>query len=154
MIFFPAKMSKDNVCGKFVRSYNGEEVHKCLARANLAPKLMSCERLLGGWVAVIMENVDGVMLQLPLSTSVRDSLMEALDLMDRNNYVHGDFRKQNILVVNNRACIVDFDWAGIEVNYPPELQISREHNWDPGVKCGGEIKKEHDRYQVFCLLEH
>ena len=105
---FSAKMSNDNVCVRFVRSYYGEEVHKCLARANLASKLMSCERLPGGWVVVIMEKVDGVMLHTPLSTSVRESIMEALDLMNIHNYVHGDFRKQNILVVNNRACILDF----------------------------------------------
>ena len=100
-------MSNDNVCVKFVRSYYGTDVHKCLARANLAPKLMSCQRLPGGWVAVIMEKVDGVMSYTPLSTSVRESIMEALNLINLHNYVYGDFRKQNILVVNNRACILD-----------------------------------------------
>ena len=52
---------------------------------------MSCQRLPGGWVAVIMEKVDGVMSYTPLSTSVRESIMEALNLMNLHNYVYGDF---------------------------------------------------------------
>lgn len=47
-----------DVVVKFVFEQYGIEVHKYLASADLAPKLLWCERLPGSWVVVVMEKGD------------------------------------------------------------------------------------------------
>ncbi len=32
--------------------------------------------------------------------------------MHQDNYVHGDLHSQNIQVIDNSVCVLDFDWAG------------------------------------------
>ena len=86
----------------------------------LAPKLISCSRLPGGWCAVIMEKIYGSMLNSPVSAEVKMALKTAVEVMHAKNFVHGDLRPQNILVVDNKVRLLDFDWAGNEgtARYP------------------------------------
>ena len=141
------RCSGEKVVVKFVRQY-GKEVHECLADAGLAPKLYSCEPLHGGWHAIVMEKIVGGTIQAPVSTAVRDALQKVLQLLDTHRYVHGDLRPQNILLVNDSVSVLDFDWAGKEgiARYPHELNM--ENDWHHGVKSGGIISNEHDKYEV------
>ena len=143
---FAAKRNDKDVCVKFVPRRYGTEVHKLLADNSLAPELVDTSELPGGWIAIIMENiVNGKMLQ---EHHVKESLRQVLQLMEEKAYVHGDLRPQNILVRDN-VFIIDFDWAGNEgdATYPPTLNVS-ENDWAGGVMPEGQIKKEHDQYQI------
>lgn len=137
------------VCVKFVRSCYGIKLHDFLAKNQLAPKLTLYKHLPGRWVAVVMEKVNGSYLD-NMTEPLRKTLNKAVDLMHAENYVHGDLRLQNILVVKNSVCIVDFDWAGEcgTARYPLELYKGEDDRWHPDVKCGGIIEKEHDTYQI------
>ena len=99
------------VCVKFIRSCYGIKVHELLAEHQLAPKLISYTHLPGRWVAVVMEKVNGSYLYC-MTEPLRKTLNKAVDLMHAQNYVHGDLRLQNILVVQQSICLVDL--TGLE----------------------------------------
>ena len=141
-------MDKKEVVVKFVRSHYGKAVHEFLA--DNAPKLIQCRLLPGGWYAVVMEQSEGTSFTAEVSQTVKQSLRNAVDLMHQNNYVHGDLRQQNILIVSDTVHIVDFDWADTEdaATYPPEVNMNEECYWHPNVKPGGKILKVHDTYQL------
>ena len=101
---FSAQCNGELVVVKFVRTSYGKVVHEFLARHNLAPKLFSVSPLPGGWLAVVMEKVEGVPISTP-SSVIKESLRTAIQLMHDQGYVHGDLRPQNILVVADRVCI-------------------------------------------------
>ena len=44
--------AKEEVVVKFVRFRYGTEVHRLLAEKNLAPRLIHCQKLSGGWIAM------------------------------------------------------------------------------------------------------
>ena len=151
---FSAKMDDDDVCVKFVPIRYGEQVHRFLADHNLAPKLLKVDKLPGRWIVIIMEKiVNGQTLQdnpSLVSPQVQECLKQVLRLMQTKKYVHGDLRPQNIIVAENKVYIIDFDWAGKEgeATYPPTLNVTSENNWARGVMPKGQIKKEHDEYQI------
>ena len=151
---FEADDSGQKVVVKFVRSHYGEDVHRFLAAKQLAPRLISCEKLLGGWYAVVMEKIEGSRLELTVDEPVKKSLEEAVKTMHEEGYVHGDLRRQNILVVDNTVRILDFDWAGKYpmARYPKELNMSSNCNWHSDVISGGIISGEHDLYQIKQIL--
>ena len=117
---FEAKHEGQEVVVKFARLNYSEEVHQYLGEKQLAPKLISCSRLPGGWCAVIMEKIYGSMLNSPVSAEVKMALKMAVEVMHAKNFVHGDLRPQNILVVDNKVRLLDFDWAENEgtARYP------------------------------------
>ena len=148
---FEAKHSgKANVIVKFARHHYGINAHQLLASLDYAPKLISVEQLPGGWCAVVMEKKIGKQLSHQSSEEVKFSLKTAVERMHGSNYVHGDLRPQNILVVGEKVCILDFDWANDEsrARYPPELTVNEDYNWHPDVHPAGKICKAHDMFQV------
>ncbi len=107
---------------KFVRGQYGEAVHKHLASFNFAPKLFTCRLLPGGWYAVVMEKLKSS--SASFSDKAKQSLKTAVKKMHESNYVHGDLREQNIMVMDDETVrIVDFDWADTEgtATYPPNI---------------------------------
>ena len=76
---------------KYVRHHYGEDVHKYLADAEFAPKLIECRSLPGGWHAMVMEKLNGdSTFTFAVSDSVKQhSLREAVDRMHSNNYIPG-----------------------------------------------------------------
>ena len=88
--------------------------------------------------------VKGILFLNPVSQTVKNSLRNAVRLMHENNYVHGNLQQHNILVVNDKVHILDFDWADTDgtAAYPPELNMDRLMcNGDPNVKPGEKILK-------------
>ena len=79
----------------------------------LRKQLLHCERIAGGWYAVVMAKVEGSPLQLTVDKPVKESFKQVVTKMHEESYVHGDLRPQNILVVNDRVCVLDFDWVEI-----------------------------------------
>lgn len=138
---------------KFVRFQYGKDAHECLAQQQLAPKLYSCELLDGMWYAIVMEKVVGECIQSSaVSTQVKESLEKAHTVLHSNEYVHGDLRPQNILVVGDTVLILDFDWAGVQGTARYSKELNMENAWHQGVGCGRVILKEHDEYKVKSIL--
>lgn len=100
-----------------------------------------------------MEKIYGSMLNSPVSAEVKTALKTAVEVMHAKNFVHGDLRPQNIPVVDNKVCLLDFDWAGNEgtARYPKVLNI-RTAYWHSDVSPGGIITKEHDLFQIQLLF--
>ena len=94
-----------------------EEANRILAAEGFAPELHYVG-MQGFHKVVVMEFLDGVILDKYMedNPSSKDTLRKecesALQLLHSSGYVHGDFRYQNILVVNDKIKIIDFDWAG------------------------------------------
>ena len=141
---------QQKVVVKFVRSHYGKAVHIFLATHGFAPKLISCHLLPGGWYAVVMEKLEGCSITTDVSENVKQSLRKVGNLLQENNYVHGDLRPQNLLIMDETVRVLDFDWADTEgiTTYPPELSMNEKCNWHSGVEPGGKILKDHDMHQI------
>ncbi len=102
---FDASYKDEKVVVKFVRDHYGDKVHSFLAGKNLAPKLHHCERLVGGWYVVIMEKVEGRLLNENTEAlqPIKESLNRAVQEMHKNGMVHGDLRPQNILITGKAS---------------------------------------------------
>jgi serine/threonine protein kinase len=138
-----------HVIVKFCSRYNSD-VHLYCFRCGFAPALISYTTL-GNYKVVVMEKLNN------LRALTRDDLKKSeilqqiraiLSKLKEKNYVHGDFRRCNILVDtgSNRVFLVDFDWSGIdgEVKYPP---LMNSHiTWPEGANTGELIRHEHDVY--------
>jgi hypothetical protein len=150
-------------CIKYVQRY-GAEVHAAWGAAGLAPALLECRRLPGGWLEVEMEMLeveDGWEMLAACSEAVRDELLPAVHntLLAAHGLpirgaqlrgAHGDVRGANVFVRRRvgsgeaEVRFVDFDWAGVqgEVAYPPMMNSAIQ--WPEGARPGGFIRQEHD----------
>ena len=142
-----------DVVVKFALNYSAA-CHRGCHALGIAPELIGCESLPGGWCAVVMELLDGhTTLQkrrLPRATVER-----AVGQIHEAGFVHGDLRLPNILVGPDDAIkIIDFDWAGTvgEAVYPPLL--NPDIPWHPDVKLGAKILPEHDLHLLKAECAH
>ena len=137
-----------DVVVKFAHSYC-RPTHKLLAGISLAPRLQYCEKVdsIGMYIVVMdlaAEMDIGVSFQ---DQSISSKLRKAIQALHDVGFVHGDLQEPNILVTDNGDMkIIDFDWCGKEreVYYPSDINLGI--SWDPEVKRGGLIKKDHDRW--------
>jgi hypothetical protein len=151
-----------SVVVKFVDNY-GKEAHEILAKENVAPKLYSCQRVLGDVFMVVMEHLEGwqpmdKFKRGELSHSVFEDIEKALKKLGENNYVHGDLRAINIMIdaAKQHAQIVDFDWVAKEGKgkYPLTInKVELKSEWHPDVYGGGEMMKAHDEYALNYVLK-
>ncbi|CAE6423706.1 unnamed protein product [Rhizoctonia solani] len=112
---------------KFVHSYNSD-AHRLLAQNRLAPQLlydgtMYPESQPGpNHTMIVMEFVQGTDLESlkssRLSGSVFDDIKAAIDLLHARDFVFGDLREPNVMVLQDltgnatgKAMLVDFDWC-------------------------------------------
>ncbi|KAF8519333.1 hypothetical protein BU17DRAFT_65931 [Hysterangium stoloniferum] len=165
--------TKTKICIKFLPpgSYldSAIEVQKYAAGGGFAPAILGVNFLSAGWTMVVMEDlVDHYM---PFQASdrtdlrVREALQAALKNLDSKGYVHGDLRKENILVrgksamgldnggLTSRVKFVDFEWSGPEgvVEYPLQLNTTQIQRPVDAVSTG-PIRKAHDRQMVEYLF--
>ncbi|KAG2337820.1 hypothetical protein BDR05DRAFT_1045202, partial [Suillus weaverae] len=156
-VTYLAKTKEDNpinVVVKFITRY-GEDIHKAMAEAGLAPKLLYYGKIdvvegmpsYGGLWMVVMEYMDRMMahsaLQLP--PSFHQELMKAIEYCHRKGFVFGDLQKPNDMIMKDgKVQLIDFDWAGCKgkVTYP--VSISSAIEWLEGVQGLGPILKQHD----------
>jgi serine/threonine protein kinase len=144
---------------KFVDRY-GERAHQLLADVGLAPRLLYCglpcpnndQPSSQPISMVIMEYIDGN--TLAEAKHIKDEetlegvqleLQRALKLLHKHGLVFGDLRLPNIMVTkDDKAKLIDFNWAGEanQAKYP--LLISQEITWPKGVEPLAVMKPEHD----------
>ena len=144
---FRALKDSKKVVVKFVQQY-GKEVHESLSKAGLAPQLYTCEKLVGDWMAVVMEAIEGDTLVEGRPDDFEGFLQKLKAKLDAHQFVHGDLRAPNIVFDDSKIRIVDFDWAGKngEARYP--LILNSEVDWHKEVGPNKLIRPDHDSYQL------
>ena len=92
-------------------------------------------------------------LDCALPSDVRGSIAQAIETLEKAGFVHGDLRRPNVMIDGEgKVKIIDFDWAGreMEVRYP--LRISSFlFPKNQGIEGRGEIRNEHDKFMLGLL---
>jgi hypothetical protein len=166
---FLAEYQGRTVVVKFCERY-GEDAHRMLADAGLAPRLHYCSKVVGGLFMVVMEQVYGrdsysEFRYRDLPQSVLGDIEGALGKLHDAQLVYGDMRRPNIMVVKKSKCrnddensdsdsdedgwrglLIDFDWSGRVgvVKYPPTLNTCGEIKWAKGLAPASAIRPKHD----------
>ena len=143
-----------DVVVKFVTRY-GDEVHKAMGEAGLAPKLLYYGPIdiapdmpsYGRLKMVVMEYVDGrtAFDTQSLPPNFHHRLKKAVEYCHGRGFVFGDLRTPNVMITKDwKVQLIDFDWAGREgeVTYP--VSISRNIEWPKGVAALEPIFRQHD----------
>lgn len=158
---FTGMQDHKEVVVKFTAMYN-KEAHTLLAKNGYAPKLYSCDRVIGDLFMVVMERLQGK----PLASvkplvhhSAFVDITRALDVLREKKFVHGDLRAVNVMIVRedqkqDHAKLIDFDWAGKSgiAQYPWTInKAALSHEWDPDVEAGGLMKTAHDKFALDLL---
>ncbi|ETW76972.1 hypothetical protein HETIRDRAFT_480384 [Heterobasidion irregulare TC 32-1] len=150
---------------KFVDTYS-KKVHEFMAEEGLAPRLIYfvdladrfSEQNYQGLSMVVMEHLEGDTLEAKywdraLPSDVRGSIAQAIETLAKAGFVHGDLRRPNVMIDSEgKVKIIDFDWAGreMEVRYP--LRISSFlFPENQGIEGRGEIRNAHDKFMLELL---
>jgi RIO-like serine/threonine protein kinase len=129
-----------------------------MAGHGLAPELLLYTPLGDDLYLVVMEYIEGQTLHDaydiadPLPLDVRQGVQKALDILEEGNFVFGDLRRPNVMLVHGtqpvekRIRFIDFDWAGEEgpdLRYPFHLAaVVREAS---GASDYDLITRAHER---------
>ncbi len=137
---------------KFCRSYY-REAHDLLASKGFALTVLGLTALLGGWFMGIMEFADGCRWDESVSKPAK-ALQDAVQVLHKAGFVHGDLRSNNILVVQGGVHNVDFEWAGIadQAKYPFFMNHT-DLKWPDGASDGLPITKGHDLSWLQSLVQ-
>jgi hypothetical protein len=142
-----------NVIVKFTRTY-GEDVHRFMYDEGFAPNLFMVEKLAGGWLAVVMEHTSCERVGDDEIEECKQFLTNSfLPKLSSKRYVHGDLRLPNIMKVNGKFIVLDYDWAG-EINavkFPHDINMKL--SWPESVKPGKYITTISDKQTVEKLVE-
>ena len=135
---------------KFCKTYS-QHAHACLASHGYAPRLIAIESLTDGWLMVVLDFVVGCAWDEAPEQPFA-ALKAAVGLLHQANFVHGDLRSNNILVVADNVCILDFEWAGAagKVAYPYFMNHT-DLTWPDGATDGQPVKQEHDLWWLNSL---
>ncbi|RUS20428.1 hypothetical protein BC937DRAFT_95254 [Endogone sp. FLAS-F59071] len=117
-----------DVIVKFTKRYS-EECHQKCHSLGIAPELLACKQIAGGWFVVVMELLSEheTLFSLsqhepPLSNLIVDNLKKAVDSMHKAGFVHGDLRLPNIMVgPDNSIIIIDWQGWGDHLPAPPKF---------------------------------
>ncbi|EKM52256.1 uncharacterized protein PHACADRAFT_198316 [Phanerochaete carnosa HHB-10118-sp] len=133
--------SLTEVVVKFALTYL-HEGHELLANSNLllAPKLWYCEKVDSINIYVIDPSwcVD--------ASPHHKCLCDAVNVLHEANFVFEDLCEPNVLLCDNGAMLIDFDWCGKEREacYPSDILMDSDMPWHASVQREGLITKEHD----------
>ncbi|KAI0293613.1 hypothetical protein BC826DRAFT_910499 [Russula brevipes] len=142
---------------KFTARYH-PDAHHLLATKGLAPVLRACVPVCGDLFMVVMDRVYGEMAWRVsdqgelLPYDVYKDIQDAVTLLHSRNFVFGDLRTPNVMVVTgepNAQChgmLIDFDWVGAHGigRYPASLDDSLPDWVSSGVQRCGIMDKAHD----------
>ncbi|KAB5588663.1 Kinase domain containing protein [Ceratobasidium theobromae] len=141
---------------KFVERYNSE-AHKLLAEAKLAPELLYDGTAYPNdqpgpiHTMIVMEYINAIDLaryDKPRAPDfVRTSVDKAIGLLHAHDFVFGDLRNQNVMLLQDAdevvtgAMLIDFDWCGKDsvARYP--FNMNPKIWWPDGIGPGKYMKK-------------
>lgn len=160
---------------KFAEHY-GEDAHRSLAAAGLAPPLLYCGPVwsdgpardgCGSRKMVVIEYIKGKSAyelygSCPLPQSARQAARTAVEHLHSAGFVFGDLRPPNLMIkdgkgdgggeededLETRTKLIDFDWAGRAGTARYPLHLSEGIRWAPGVADYALITREHDLYML------
>ena len=100
---FVAKMGRRDVVVKFTSQYCSG-AHRLLAKHGLAPELHFCGRIRGGLWMVVMDYVPGdkgdvFYILTGFTSDILSNIQKALELLHGEDYVFGDLRPQNMIII-------------------------------------------------------
>ncbi|CUA78453.1 Sorting nexin-25 [Homo sapiens] [Rhizoctonia solani] len=164
---FLAETDKDSkrIIVKFVQNYNAH-AHELLAEKGLAPQLLYDgtkypeEQPGPEHTMIVMEFIQGENYELfskhsRLPRSAFDDIKAAVDLLHSHDYVFGDLRPPNVMVLQDsngkptgKAMLIDFDWCGKhgEGRYPLRMNLTLGFHSD--VRYGDVMYKQHDIHMI------
>ena len=144
-------MPNSQIVVKFVQRYNAD-AHRLLAAKGLAPKLHYSSAddnvRYGKWFMIVMDYIELEPLSGCLTEQQCKCVKEAIRSLQSNQLVFGDFRRPNIVVRNDTAMLIDFDWCGKsgEARYPPEINCDPSMGWPHDVGPDCLMYLHHDDY--------
>lgn len=148
-IFSASLKNGDPVFVKFVTRYNAA-AHKLLAGEALAPRLRYCAELAPGEThfMVVMDRITGHgMYGKPFQEEDLTRVLQAKNLLHKNDFVFGDLRPNNIIkpMDGTGVVLVDFDWCGQDgVDTYPLFLNKLACGWHADVRGGAIMRKTHD----------
>lgn len=163
---FQARLEGESVVArdvivKFAETYS-KECHEACYELGMAPELIVCEQITGGWVLVVMElltehtTLFSLAQDGSLSRSTADVVEASVKRLHGKGFVHGDLRLPNIMMgPDNSIKLIDFDCAGrsgVAVYLP--FRNRQDIKWHPDAKLGGVIRVEHDTYMLNAEFNH
>jgi serine/threonine protein kinase len=103
---------------------------------------------------VVMERLDGAAYKPKQETDiVQAQLSQVVKNLHDAGFVHGDLRANNICVVGDRVCLIDFDWTGrAGVCCYPGFMNHVDIGWAPGASDGLPLQVEHDLHMLGNLI--
>lgn len=146
---------------KFVSTYHAQ-AHRILAKHRLAPTLHYASTdhaeapKYGGRCMIVMDFIEGKPAVGSLSEGQFEQVKEAIQLLHSHDFVFGDLRPPNILITDDTAMLIDFDWCGKaeEAQYPASLNTADNIGWPTGVEPDSVMRKEHDIFLLQKLQSH
>ena len=142
---------------KFTHRYNAE-AHRLLAAEGLAPRLHYSSTddnvRYGKRFMVVMDFID---LEFPsdyLTEDQYNSIKKAIDILHSNDLVFGDLRLPNILVGNNTAMLIDFDWCGKAGKDRYPIEMNPEIDWHNDAGADRLMSLDHDMYMLAILDDY
>jgi hypothetical protein len=152
LVFFAETVrEKKAICVKFSKTYS-KEAHLECHRLGFAPQLLGLDVLPGGWLMVVMEDLDAQnFVLLKAAGSIKPALKGKVLQFHKSGFVHGDIRNANVLVGPDMKTfsLIDFDWSGKEgsVRYP--LNVNNVGVRRPaGAEDGNLILATHDLQMI------
>ncbi|EPT01652.1 hypothetical protein FOMPIDRAFT_1015721 [Fomitopsis schrenkii] len=156
------KLGEAEVVLEYKRRLVLEDVTKAVFVADAksgseAPRLHYCkfEPSIAMWV-VVTDYVEGQEVKGFLMNPAHiASLRAAVTKLHEHGLVFGDLRRPNVLLVEDRVVVVDFDWWGKagEAQYPSDVLLSESINWHSGVGRGKFIATERDEHFFYRLTK-
>ena len=152
---FKGRVAGRDVVIKFARRYS-RDCHERCHKLGIAPELLACERLPGGWFVAVMEWLRDykTLEQCKCTRNMEKVVRKAVKKMHDAGIVHGDLRTPNIMIgPQESVMLIDFDWAGEkqEAKYPPFMNPNVD--WHPDADYGCEILTQHDEFLLNAELE-
>jgi hypothetical protein len=139
---------------KFTDSYCVAAHERCCGFEESAPRLFAHAELPNRWYMVVMEHLEGRPYDVSGETAaVKERLKSIVAHLHAGGLVHGDLRANNIQVVGDRVCLIDFDWSGRagEQRYPGFMNHD-DIIWPKGASDREPLECAHDREWLRRLL--
>ncbi|CAG8693939.1 2704_t:CDS:2, partial [Funneliformis caledonium] len=137
-------------------SYLKQIANKLVYIVKVSNKYELLSEYFWGWMMVIMEYLNGYLrlcdLDSQMKKKVEMSVMETVQIMYSENYVHDDLRSINIMISEGDVKFIDFDWSGKEemIRYPYFINCISIKVWYSEMYAGALIRKTHNLH----LLDH